>query len=54
MYEKYDIIAFTDPKILDYFSRAMGTVYNGNALGKFVIVRDRPSIEERPGRIKHE
>lgn len=54
MYEKYDIIAFADPKILDYFSRAMGTVYNGNALGKFVIVRDRPSIEERPGRIKHE
>lgn len=28
MYEKYDIVVLADPKILDYFSRAMGTVYN--------------------------
>ena len=54
MYNKYDIIILADSKILDYFSSALGTVYNGSSLGKFSIVRDWSSVEKRPGRIKHE
>lgn len=54
MYQKYDIIILADSKILDYFSSTLGTVYNGNSLGKFSIVRDWSSVEKRPGRIKHE
>lgn len=54
LYGKYDIVAIADSKVLDYFSRVMGTVYNGNSLGNFSIVRDWSSIENWPGRIKHE
>lgn len=54
MYEKYDIIILADSEILDYFSNVLGTVYNGNSLGKFSIVRDWSSVEKQPGRIKHE
>ncbi|MCX6823960.1 MAG: hypothetical protein NT085_02440 [candidate division SR1 bacterium] len=54
IYQKYGIIPMADQKILDYFSRVMGTIYNGNDLGNFTIVRDWSSIEKWPGRIKHE
>ncbi len=54
LYQKYGIIPMADSKILDYFSRVMGTVYNGNDLWNFTIVRDWPSIEKWSGRIKHE
>ncbi len=54
MYEKYDILPIADPKILDYFSRVMWTVYNWSSLWKFSIVRDWSSVENWSGRIKHE
>jgi len=54
MYEKYNILPIADQELLDYFSRVMWTVYNWASLWKFSIVRNRSSIENWSGRIKHE
>ena len=48
------IVLWDDFWILDSFGKVMWTSYNWNSLWQFVIVRDRNSINSRPGRVKHE